>query len=71
MNIENGSLSIHPSFDFLQLGVRSLANASRARQFNRQNPPGVGWVNFFKMRVYPHMRAKFGRGTSRNICNNR
>ena len=30
-----------------QLGVRSLANASRARQFNPLNPPGVGWVNFF------------------------
>ena len=27
-----------------QLGVRSLANASRARQFNPLNPPGVGWV---------------------------
>ena len=23
------------------------ANASRARQFNPLNPPGVGWVNFF------------------------
>ena len=34
------------------LGVRSLANASRARQFNPLNPPGVGWVNFFfKVRV--------------------
>ena len=30
-----------------ELGVRSLANASRARQFNPLNPPGVGWVNFF------------------------
>ena len=41
------------SFVYL-LGVRSLANASRARQFNRLNPPGVGWVNcfsFFKVRV--------------------
>ena len=27
-----------------RLGVRSLANASRARQFNPLNPPGVGWV---------------------------
>ena len=27
-----------------KLGVRSLANASRARQFNPLNPPGVGWV---------------------------
>ena len=29
---------------FTLLGVRSLANASRARQFNPLNPPGVGWV---------------------------
>ena len=29
---------------FNQLGVRSLANASRARQFNPLNHPGVGWV---------------------------
>ena len=29
---------------FITLGVRSLANASRARQFNPLNPPGVGWV---------------------------
>ena len=28
----------------LKLGVRSLVNASRARQFNPLNPPGVGWV---------------------------
>ena len=27
-----------------KLGVRSLANVSRARQFNPLNPPGVGWV---------------------------
>ena len=27
---------------FIILGVRSLANASRARQFNDLNPPGVG-----------------------------
>ena len=32
---------------FVRLGVRSLANASRARQFNPLNPPGVGWVNLF------------------------
>ena len=37
---------------YMALGVRSLANASRARQFNPLNPPGVGWVNFFfKVRV--------------------
>ena len=34
------------SFKFSRLGVRSLANASRARQFNPLNPPGVGWVKF-------------------------
>ena len=101
----------------IKLGVRSLANTSRARQFNPLNPPGVGWVNFFiffkvrvsirtcmpnlgavrrerfltidnplnppgvgwvnfwgwgwvhffffKVRLYPHMRAKFGRGAVR------
>ena len=39
-------------FNFIsRLGVRSLANASRARQFNPLNPPGVGWVKFFKVRV--------------------
>ena len=27
-----------------ELGVRSLANTSRARQFNPLNPPGVRWV---------------------------
>ena len=33
------------SFKFIsRLGVRSLANARRARQFNPLNPPGVGWV---------------------------
>ena len=34
-----------PTFSCIILGVRSLANASRARQFNPlndQNPPGVG-----------------------------
>ena len=41
-------------YDLNKLGVRSLANASRARQFKPLNPPGVGWVNlfyFFKVRV--------------------
>ena len=39
---------------FIILGVRSLANASRARQFNHLNTPGVGWVkkfSFFKVGV--------------------
>ena len=36
----------------LQLGVRSLANASRARQFNSLNPPGVGQIFSFKVRVF-------------------
>ena len=30
--------------EYILLGVRSLANASRARQFNPLNPHGVGWV---------------------------
>ena len=40
-------------FLYSLLGVRSLANASRARQFNPLNSPGVGWVKyiFFKVRV--------------------
>ena len=36
----DGSTCAHLSI----LGVRSLANASRARQFNPLNPPGAGWV---------------------------
>ena len=36
---------------FIRLGVRSLANASRARQFNPLNPPRVGSKKF-KVRVY-------------------
>ena len=32
------------SYAFTVLGVRSLANASPARQFNPLNPLGVGWV---------------------------
>ena len=50
---------------FILLGVRSLANASRARQFNRLNPPGVGWVkffSFFKVRV-----GSGGGGSGRNF----
>ena len=42
------------SLTHIILGVRSLANASRARQFKPLNPPGVGWVNLFylfKVRV--------------------
>ena len=38
-------ISMPLMFVFAILGVRSLANASRARQFNPlndQNPPGVG-----------------------------
>ena len=43
------------SFKFIiGLGVHSLANASRARQFNPLNPTGVGWVKkkVFKVRVF-------------------
>ena len=36
---------------------------------NPLNPPGVGWVTFFfKVRLYPHMRAKFGRGAVQRPC---
>ena len=42
------------------LGVRSLANASRARQFNTLNPPGVGWVPLHQT----HMAAVVGRARS-------
>ena len=42
---------------------------------NPLNPPwgGVGQIiNFVKGEsIYPHMRAKFGRGPSRKIFNNR
>ena len=43
-----------------QLGVRSLANASRARQFNPLNPPGVGWVPL----PQTNMAAVVGRARS-------
>ena len=39
------------------LGIRSLANASRARQFN---PPGVGWVPL----PQTNMAAVVGRARS-------
>ena len=42
------------------LGVRSLANASRARQFNPLNPPGVGWV----LLPQTNMAAVVGRARS-------
>ena len=45
---------------FLILGVRSLANASRARQFNPLNPPGVGWVPL----PQTNMAAVVGRARS-------
>ena len=40
----NGYQSMVCQWYLVVLGVRSLANASRARQFNPLNPPGVGWV---------------------------
>ena len=42
------------------LGVRSLANASGARQFNPLNPPGVGWVPL----PQTNMAAVVGRARS-------
>ena len=58
--------------DLLQLGIRSLANASRARQFNPLNPPGVGWVKFlyfFKVRVYPLDMPNLGAVRSERLKN--
>ena len=46
--------------NLLALGVRSLANASRARQFNPLNPPGVGWVPL----PQTNMAAVVGRARS-------
>ena len=43
-------------FCFNSLGVRSLANSSRARQFNPLKPTGVGWVNFFFFKVRVSIR---------------
>ena len=43
--------SVITCFNCTLLGVRSLANASRARQFNPLNPPGWGGSNLFKVRV--------------------
>ena len=45
---------------FNKLGVRSLTNASRARQFNPLNPPGVGWV----LLPQTNMAAVVGRARS-------
>ena len=45
---------------FSKLGVRSLANTSRARQFNPLNPPGVGWVPL----PQTNMAAVVGRARS-------
>ena len=42
------------------LGVRSLANASRAGQFNPLNPAGVGWVPL----PQTNMAAVVGRARS-------
>ena len=46
--------------NYVKLGVRSLANASRARQFNPLNPPGVGWVPL----PQTNMAAVVGRARS-------
>ena len=45
---------------FILLGVRSLANASRTRQFNPLHPPGVGWVPL----PQTNMAAVVGRARS-------
>ena len=51
---------MHFGFTFKILGVRSLTNASRARQFNPLNPPGVGWVPL----PQTNMAAVVGRARS-------
>ena len=47
-------------FSLIILGVRSLANESRARPFNPLNPPGVGWVPL----PQTNMAAVVGRARS-------
>ena len=49
------------------LGVRSLANASRARQFNPLNPLGVGWVPL----PQTNMAAVVGRAQSCAVVHGR
>ena len=46
---------------------RSLANASRARQFNPLNPPGVGWVPL----PQTNMAAVVGRAWSCAVVRDR
>ena len=58
-------IGCYPVYDvdsqsLILLGVRSLANASRARQFNPLNPPGVGWVPL----PQTNMAAVVGRARS-------
>ena len=54
-------------FKFTTLGVRSLANASRTRQFNPLNPPGVGWVPL----PQTNMAAVVGRARSCAVVHGR
>ena len=56
----NQLMTSNAQFAFKKLGVRSLANASRARQFNPLNPPGVGWVPL----PQTNMAAVVGRARS-------
>ena len=51
----------------MKLGVRSLTNASRARQFNPLNPPGVGWVPLPQR----NMAAVVGRARSCAVARGR
>ena len=58
---------------YIQLGVRSLANASRAGQFNPlndQNPPGVGRYRFLKQIWQPWSIVR-GRAWSCTIVGGR
>ena len=51
-------------WDLFKLGVRSLANASRARQFNDLNPLGWGRYRFLKQIWQPWSVVRGGRAWS-------
>ena len=59
---------------FKILGVCSLAKASRARQFNPLNPPGVGWRSCAVGHAWSVMRGRAWsvvRGRARSVVRGR
>ena len=64
-----GLITRQTVFNFLQLGVRSLPNTSRARQFNPLNPSGVGWVKKKLMWEYlfPHACQIWARSAAKDF----